>query len=77
MEYVETRNAERDRKEKLVRRLRPILEQGDRVKIMEMSGMSEMTVYKTLMRKPALLSDKVIEAAIELIEKRTGKPFKR
>lgn len=77
MEYVETRIAEKERKEKLVRRLRPILEQGDRVKIIEISGMSEMTVYKTLMRKPTLLSEKVIEAAIGLIEQRTGKPFKR
>lgn len=77
MEYVETRNAEKLRKERLVRKLRKVLEQGDRVRIAELSGLSEDTVYKTLKKKPAILSNKVIEAGIVLIEQRTGKPFKR
>lgn len=77
MEYVETRNAEKERKTKLVHKLRRVLEQSDRLKISEMSGLSIDTVYKTLSLKHYLLSDKVIETAIELIEQRTGKPFKR
>lgn len=77
MEYVETRNAEKLRKERLVRKLRKVLEQGDRVRIAQMAGLSEDTVYKTLKKKPTILSNKVLEAGVALIEQRTGKPFKR
>jgi DNA invertase Pin-like site-specific DNA recombinase len=77
MEYVEIRKAEKEKKEGQVRKLRILLEQVDRKRIMEKTGLSKDTVYKTLKRNPTLLSEKVIQAGIEIVEERTGKKFEQ